>query len=70
MAPSKLPARKVSGKQVSLIIARFKAAGFFHESAFLEWLEYESGLDLFYPNLESIEAARLDQILEKLSEKS
>ncbi len=60
------PKAKVTGPQVNLLLARAKDKGF-NERAFLEWLEYDSGLQIQVARPEQIEAWVVDPILLRLS---
>lgn len=59
---------KISGKQVALLYARIlnKGGRVFPAKRFLEWLEFDSGLELRYDQLEDIEKKEFQEILEAI----
>ena len=64
---SAMPEGCITGKQVGLLQARYREAGFGNDRAFLEWLEFQSGLEIEADCLEQIPASRLDRILKVLA---
>jgi hypothetical protein len=61
--------QKVTGKQAAMLRARAHEAGLHNDKAFLEWLEYESKLDINAEAVEEIEAIFVTDILAALGKR-
>jgi len=58
-----------NGRQLNLIFALAMQAGIKGWPKILEWLEYDSGLQLQYSKPEEIHAVNVDRIVRKLQER-
>lgn len=62
----RLASEKVTGPQVNLLLAVGIVHGLTSELELLEWLEYQSGLNLEVTRLEDIPKCKVDSILYQL----
>ncbi len=60
---------KANGRQVNMLLAKARMHGM-NEKQFMEWLEYDSGLDIQVLSLEDIPAPEVSRIDAKLDRHS
>lgn len=69
-ATQRMAVALITSKQVGLVFAIAREAGIQSEQDILEWIEFDSGLDLQLFKVEEIQASVLDTILKRLRLKS